>query len=103
MEFMQAPLKGVVDRVAQGGSQRSGRAGKVAIAAGAGEDGVLLRLARAVAQHQDPAALGVDQGRKLREHALGQPLHRLESNSVEAPSMIISRPRRVATMRWSCW
>ena len=26
-----------------------------------------------------------------------------KSNSVEAASMMISSPRRVSTMRWSCW
>ena len=80
MEFVRVALERAVDRVAQTGIERGGAggAGKVAVAAGAGEDGELLLLGGAVAQHQDAAALDVDQRRELGQHALGQSLHRLE-------------------------
>ena len=58
---------------------RPGGADEAAVAAGACQHGKLVAgLVAVVAQHQDAGAIDVEQRGELRQHALGEPLHRFE-------------------------
>ena len=79
-EFVLAAPKGGFDHRAQIGIERLGTCGadETAVAAGARQHRKIVVGRAAVAQHQDAGAIDVEERGDLRQHALGQALHRFE-------------------------
>ena len=79
-EIMLAAAEGVLDHQPQIGIERLRRraADEAAVAARSRQHGKIVADVAAVAQHQDPGTIDIEQGRDLRQYALGEPLHRAE-------------------------
>jgi len=80
-EFVLAALEGGFDHRAQIWIERAraGGADEAAVAARAGQHRkILIGGVAVVAQHQYAGAIDIEQRGELRQHALGQPLHRFE-------------------------
>ena len=79
-EFVLAALEGGFDHLAQIRVERlrRGRADEAAVAAAAREHRELGIDAAIVAQNQYTGAIDIEQRGELGQHALGEPLHRLE-------------------------
>ena len=80
LELVMTAMKGRLDQVAQVRIETavSRRLDKSAVASRSGEDRKFAVAIAAVAQHQDSRAIDIQQRGNLRQHALGQPLHRFE-------------------------